>query len=431
MSLNEIVNVQISVDNVAVSRASFGTPLHVGLHKVFTERVRTYSGVQAMLDDGFPASSSEIAVATAIFSQEVTPTSILIGRRQGGGATVSPFITADNTDYSITIDGTLFTINSGVGATDESIATALFNAIDGNLTGTLQNVSDDVGELGLLPASNADNYTVQVSSNLQVVYDPGSESIVDSIQAVRDVNDTWYALTTDVQTSAEILDIAAYIETQKKIYAFSTADTDTLDAVNTDIFSILESFNYDRTFGLYDPDSPISYPEAAWLGVMLPKDPGSATWAYQTLIGQDADTLSQTQSGNVRGKNGNTYEEKGGVDITRYGTVASGEFVDIIRGIDWLESRIQERVFALLVSNDKIPFTEQGVAMVESEIRAQLQDAITAGVLAEDPAFTITTPVVADLTATVRATRCLPAITFEARLAGAIHKVIVTGSVSV
>jgi hypothetical protein len=82
MSLNEIVNVQVNVENVAVSRQSFGTMLHLGLHKVFTERLRLYTSVQGLLDDGFDPSSVEVAVATAVFSQQITPASIYIGRRQ-------------------------------------------------------------------------------------------------------------------------------------------------------------------------------------------------------------------------------------------------------------------------------------------------------------------------------------------------------------
>lgn len=431
MSLNEIVNVQINVENVAVSRASFGTMLHLGLHKVFTERFRLYTGVQGLLDDGFDPSSVEVAVATAVFSQDIVPPSIKIGRRQSDDVTsITANPVADNTDYTVTINGTPFTIDSGVAATAITIATALFVAI--NAGAEPVTAVDNTGSIELNPDVAATPYSVTTSENLDVVVDAaGAETLTTAIAEIRNVDDDWYALTSESHAAADVSEVSAIIQTLKKIYAYSTADADTITAVGTDIFSTLSGLSYDRVIGLYDPDSDTTYPEAAWLGVMLPKDPGSATWAFKTLVGQDADTLTPTESSNARGKNGNTYETIGGVDITRFGTSAEGEFMDITRGVDWLESRMQERIFSKLVASDKIPYTEQGVAIIEAEIRAQLRDAIAAGVVASDPEFVITTPVVADIAPAVKATRCLPTITFTATLQGAIHKVVVVGSVTV
>ena len=431
MSLTEVVNVQINVENVAVSRASFGTMLHLGLHKVFTERFRLYTGVQGLLDDGFDPSSVEVAVATAVFSQSVVPPSIKIGRRQSDAiSSITPNPVVDNTDYTVTINGTPFLINSGVAATAASISTAIFVAI--NAGAEPVTAVDDTGSISLSPDVAAVPYSVSTTPNLDVVVDSaGAETLTLAISEIRNVDDDWYALTSESHSVADIEEVAGVVQTLKKIYAYSTNEAATIGAGSADIFSTLSALNYDRTIGLYDPDSDTTYPEAAWLGVMLPKDPGSATWSFKTLIGQDADTLTPTESSNARGKNGNTYEQIGGVSITRFGTSAEGEFMDITRGVDWLESRMQERIFSRLVAADKIPYTEAGVAIVEAEIRAQLRDAIAAGVVAADPEFTITTPVVANISAAVKATRSLPTITFTATLQGAIHKVVVVGSVTV
>ena len=431
MSLNEIVNVNINIENSAVSRASFGTVLFLGLNKAFTERVRQYTSATAVISDGFDPDSPEVAFATAVFSQSVAPPSILIGRRATDDVAITANPVADNTDYTVTINGTAFTINSGVAATAASIATALNAAINGG-SEPVTSTDDLAGTITLAPDVAGVPYSLTTTTNLDAVEDTaGAETLTQAITNIRDENDTWYALVSESHTSADVQEVAGIIETLKKIYLFSTADADTLTSVTTDIFSVLQAANYTRTAGLYDPDADSAYPEAAWLGVMLPKDPGSATWAYKTLAGQDADALTPTQSSNVRGKNGNTYEVIGGVSVTRFGTSAEGEFVDIIRGIDWLESRLQERIFGRLVALDKIPYTEQGVAIIEAEIRAQLLEAIAQGVIAEEPEFTITTPAVADISSVVKATRSLPTITFTATLQGAVHTVVVTGSVSV
>ena len=431
MSLNEIVNVNINVANVAVSRASFGTMLHLGLHKIFTERFRLYTGVQGLLDDGFDPSSVEVAIATAVFSQAIVPPSIKVGRRQSDDiSSITPNPVVDNTAYTVTINGTAFSVNSGVAATATSIATLLFTAI--NAGGEPVTATDNTGSISLSPDVAAVPYSASTTANLDVIVDAaGAESLTVAISEIRNVDDDWYALTSESHAVADIAEVAAVIQTLKKIYAYSTNEAATITSGTGDIFSTLSALNFDRTIGLYDPDADTMFPEAAWLGVMLPKDPGSATWAFKTLVGQDADTLTPTESSNARGKNGNTYETLGGVDITRFGTSAEGEFMDITRGVDWLESRMQERIFAKLVAADKIPYTEQGVAIIEAELRAQLRDAIAAGVVAAEPAFSITTPVVATISSVVKATRCLPTINFTATLQGAIHKVVVVGSVTV
>lgn len=431
MSLNEIVNVQINVENVAVSRASFGTMMHLGLHKNFTERVRIYTGVQGLLDDGFAASSVEVAVATAVFSQEITPTSIKIGRRQSDQTVITVSTVADNTDYTVTVDGVPYTIDSGVAATNITIAAALTAAIDP--ADPTVDITDNLdGTFDIDPTVPSTAYAVELTANLTGVVDvTGAETLTAAIAAIKVIDDDWYALTSESHLVADILEVATLIEADKKIYAYSSAEAAIITSGTGDIFSTLSALNFARSAGLYDPDADSAYPEAAWLGVMLPKDPGSATWAFKTLVGQDADTITPTESANARGKNGNTYETIGGVDITRYGTSAEGEYMDITRGVDWLESRLQERIYSKLVSSDKIPYTEQGVAIIEAEIRAQLRDAIAAGVVADSPEFTITTPVVANISPVVKATRALPTITFTATLQGAIHNITVIGSVTV
>ena len=51
MSLEDIVNVSITRETTAVSRAGFGTLLVVGTHKRFTERIKFYSNLLSVSDD--------------------------------------------------------------------------------------------------------------------------------------------------------------------------------------------------------------------------------------------------------------------------------------------------------------------------------------------------------------------------------------------
>ena len=205
----------------------------------------------------------------------------------------------------------------------------------------------------------------------------------------------------------------------------------------TDIGSILKGASNDRAFGVFDaeagiltdPASTTTYAEMAWMGTMFPKDPGSATWMFKNLAGITPDGLSSTQSTDARNKNVNVYEVFHDQPMVWEGKMANGEFIDIIRGADWLEARLEERIFFLLLNTDKVPFTDAGATLLENEIRAQLLEAVTVGYITND--FIIAVPKVADVSQNDKANRVFPAIKFTAILQGAIHSVTVQGVVTV
>ena len=64
-----------------------------------------------------------------------------------------------------------------------------------------------------------------------------------------------------------------------------------------------------------------------------------------------------------------------------------------------------------------------------AEVRSVLAQARDIGILADDSPIVVNTPDVTALPTSVRNSREMDGITFEARLAGAIHKVTVNGTV--
>ena len=111
--------------------------------------------------------------------------------------------------------------------------------------------------------------------------------------------------------------------------------------------------------------------------------------------------------------------------------------IDIIQGIDWIRARMQENIFQKLVNADKIPYTDAGVAIIEAQTRATLENAIKKGVIAPDPdkfdgePYLVQVPKVADVSANDKGNRLLPDITWQATLAGAIHRVTIQGRVEI
>lgn len=256
-----------------------------------------------------------------------------------------------------------------------------------------------------------------------------AETYVQALQAIVNEDDDWYGLAVETLTKADILLIAAFIEARTKIFIARSADADILTNATDDLASTLQAAEYDRTAVIYHGSADTQFADAAWLGDCLPRDPGSQTWMFKTLNGITYDTLTASEKDYVLGKGANTYQRIAGVNITQQGTMAGGEYIDVIRGIDWLTARIKERIFTRLINAPKIPYTNKGIAIIEAQVREQLDIAVDQQLIAPEPAYTVTVPDVLDTDELDRQNRQLKEVNFRARLAGAIHYVEIRGAV--
>jgi hypothetical protein len=109
--------------------------------------------------------------------------------------------------------------------------------------------------------------------------------------------------------------------------------------------------------------------------------------------------------------------------------MVSGEWIDVIHGIDWLESRMQNNIWNAYVNNEKIPFTDDGINLIITQIDEALSTSVGRSILAGSPVYTISAPRASEVSATDKGQRTLPDVEFEATLAGAINKTRIRGRV--
>lgn len=257
-----------------------------------------------------------------------------------------------------------------------------------------------------------------------------------ALAAVQAENDDWYLFTicpdTPATPTAEFLEAAAWTETQKKVLFLQTTDGNTLSTVaTTDIGYQLKALSYDRTATCYHAVAKlIEQAAASWLGEGAPFEPGSSTWAYKTLAGVTADKLTTAQKSAAAGKNVNTYTTIAGASITEKGVVASGEYIDIIIGIDWIEARVQEAVFGALVNQRKLAFDDGGIQAERGLVKSVMDEAGRKGILQGD-SIDVTAPKYKDVPSADRIARHLPDVKASALLQGAIHTTAISITVSV
>jgi len=429
MALDSIIDVSIVKGTRSISRAGFGVPLILGPNAVFTNEVRAYASLVEVAAD-FATSSDEYKMAAAILSQQPKIKKLKIAKTSTPVAqvvTLTPTV-VNSAVYTVTIDGVVYSFTSDSNATAAEIVTGLTALIDADTNCP----ADASGSTTLVLTAKAagHSFTVTQSANLAQVVTTANVGIATDILRYAELDADWYALLTVGADDLTIDEATKTIETMRKVYLARSSAAAIITNVSTDIVSRLKAKSFMRTQVFFNSVAA-EYPDAAYLGAVLSFDPGSYTGEYKNLVGVTPAKLTSTQIGYLELKNASYYIELAGVSIVKNAKTVGGEWFDIVQFIDWLQARIQERLFGLLVNTKKIPYTDQGVAIVEAELRAQLQEGVRVGGLAADPAPSVEVPKVADVAPADRAARLLPDVAFQANLAGAIHAVEIQGVVQV
>lgn len=430
MKLTDIIDIQISRETAAVARAAFNIPMFLATHTAFSERAKEYTSLEAVGED-FSTTSPVYIAAQRAFAQQLRPTRIVVGRRQVDSVVGSISSVANNTEYTLTINGKDYSYTSDASATDTEIVAGLEAefALD-PVTGVTFTDNGD-GTFDVEVTTPGTGWSIKATSNIALTNNVATETYVDALAKVISENDTWYGLVADTHVEADVLALAADVESRKKIYGVSSSDAGIITNSTTDLASKLKDLGYQRTWVIYHPLAGEVYPEMALMAYQMQEQPGSNSWAYKTLTGVPVTRLTDSQSAYAVAKNVFTYEEIGAISATTNGKMIGGEWVDVMVFVDWLESRMRERLWFILVNSKKIPYTNAGLTRIESEVRAQLQEGIRFGGISEDVPYTVFIPNANEVDPNLRAARRAEGVTFEARISGAIHFVGIRGTVTV
>lgn len=453
-SASDIISVVISQQTASLLLPGFGVPLILSAHNHFADRVRYYSanpaGLAQMVTDGFTVTEAAYLAASAISAQTPAPTRLAIGKitnKPTQRFDLTP-TAHDSTKYQFNFDGQLVTFTSGIGATVDQIILGLKAAFD--LLGFTATSSDNASTTLRIVANNAgDFHSIQIldpngqptstgRANLSCAQTHADPGIAADMAAIVAFDNGWYGVINPWDSRAMAAALAAWIEANKKLYIVNTVDDATLGAGANDIANDVKAAAYTRTAVLYKSENG-SLAQAAWMGRVLPLVAGSENWAYKTLAGVPGDQLSESEIGNMcgiptagtQGKKGSVYVTVFGVNVTEFGEVGSGSWLDITRGVDAFTVDIMARIFLDISGPNKLPYTNKGAAVIEKDVRASIAfyQAPPQNFLADNPAPTVTVPDVTTLTAGQRASRVLPNVLFTANLAGALNGVQIQGTV--
>lgn len=445
MPIQSVVNVQILLQPPALQAEGFGIPL-LAIELTPTqealwgpERVKQTSpgAIDSFLQANGITTGEDAQVALSdLTAQDLQPQVILVGRRLTPVAQVRTYTVTDNTDgtYTITINGNDAAFPA-VGQTITQIRDALVIAVNGlGEPVTAAPVAADqltvtANEAGVPFTSSVSS---PISGGLTEAITTPNQGLPEDIAAFRAERDDWYLLLETTRSTGNILAAADTIEglgnATPKMFGYQSDDPNANTTSTTDVFSVAQARGYDRTWGVSNGNDD-QFIDAALAGKLLPTTPGSQTWANQELNSVEGEVFEDTS--NLDGKNANWLElfRAPPFSMTRYGRVASGQFIDLIRGRDFAVNLIQTRVADLLRTSPKVAYTDQGIATVGEVIRGALRELAAIGLIIED-SIVVNVPTRALQTAANIGNRILADVTFSATLQGAIHTVQINGTLA-
>lgn len=244
-----------------------------------------------------------------------------------------------------------------------------------------------------------------------------------AVARIKAAGASFYYMAAETRVFAEQQTISTYIGSQPKVYlAMSNLPADIVAAND----SSAETTNSDRTTYFYETASAITYNEMRAMGKFCAATTGSWVAASQLLSGAVDTKLSDTQYDEAIINRMNFFANFGDLVALQNGQASSGEWLDVIVNLDYVDARLEEALALLKISRDKISYDDDGIALEENAIRGVLGTAQDLGIFSS---YTITSKTAAEVGSQVRGTREYAGFNWTAVLEGAIQYTDVRGNV--
>lgn len=441
MTINNNINVNISLDATAVTGAGFGKTMCVGGSTFTPELTRTYASAAEVATDSALLTSLQTEALNAIFGGVQKPTEAKAGTvAVVYTAQVVTYIigSAEDGNWTITIDGTPFTFAAS-SSTAANIRDGLVTAINlGSVPVTAAPVTTVTLTLTADVAGTTFTYTnsVPTSGVITETLTTPNANPATSLDALLAEDSDWYGLVIDDITEPVINSVAAWAEANDRLFMARTADAGVrVLATTTDVASDLAAAAYEQTGIISYLDAATKRPDASWMGGKLSADPDikSTTWSYYALTGVPVESINSTTKNALDSKNCNYYTKFYGAPATSPGINANGRKLDIIITAAWIKARLEEDFAQILLNasaaNTKIPYDDDGIQVFANAMKRRIAQGEDAGHFLRG-SVTYTIPARVDVSASNVAVRLLQ-MGFVVEPAGAIEKVTITGIVAI
>lgn len=478
--ISEFVDVSISIAPTPQGLSGFGQLLCLSREAgegddpiTADERIRYYSSMPAVALD-YPDVDNEVnKAATAYYAQTPRPRDFLVGLIAGTSsaavmhgvtpATLPTLQAITNGGMTFQLDGTnvvLAGVTLAGATTMANVASIIQTAIQATRPGATCTLTGGVfvitsGTTGLTSTIHgataessglATGLGVLAAQNPVIVQGSDVDSPAYAATKCEQVNNSFYGVVigSEYADTQAVLDMADWVEARPKVFFNTTNDAVVLTSANTaTITAQLKAKSLKKTLSIYS-SIPGDFAGASVAGraftVNFEGTNTTITLMYKKLPTINAVDLNPTQRANMDRINCNAFLNVSGNSFFAESKMADGGFFDTVHGLAWLQNRIETDVFNLMyTSNTKVPYDDTGVSMIIAKVDQGLRQGVRNGLIAPgnttdgtylEQGYVINYVPVRDVSSADKGNRIYRGITFIAVGAGAIHRVIITGSFS-
>lgn len=454
MPYKKAVVANITRNTTSVEGATFNFPLFAATHKYFKEVVRAYSSFESVkADTSIPKDSNLYNALRLAFSQSPAPEIVYAAKRKADDITIIPIAPVlENKGYGFTV--TAYEVPSGTVVGSATVVHAV-----GDATPTAAEiVADWITDLGALITANAIttsgtdtltitpavgyDFTVTDFVNTTVEYTT-SQTAAQLLTAIQEEDNDWYFMCAEDHTEAFQLAMAAEIEATgsgdyPKMYFTSTDDANTRKALPDpadDVIGKLKALGYDRTVCDWHHLADTVFPEMGLVGANGVYQPGSITWKFTQINGVvpaadpvTGNKLTDPQKGWIDDRNGGYMAEEKKVNFYHEGKTVGGEWIDTVRGSDWLRNQHEVELLNLLLNQRGGKISFRNPNKVLNTIDTVNQRAVDIGFLSGYTPATV--PDYLTLSFADKASRILKDVNWTGYIEGAVHNIVTNGNLT-
>jgi hypothetical protein len=293
-------------------------------------------------------------------------------------------------------------------------------AID--VLGRLMFLTDNQGESAPAVAIGTPASGTDLSSSTYLgdeVYVDGvdAEDPEDALAAILALDNTPFCISLrSTPTIAQQVSLSTAVNALSKmcILTYSAVDAKN-DAISTDTGYLIEQLGHQKTFLPYTEWGATQYPDGSLSGTILPLTEATTSFALTSLgsvsiSGKDIDGttaihLTDDDEVALKAKGYDWLVEPSTITHFTHGLAAGGQEIRVMIGKMYTEAKISEEIYAYMVTNNVVTFSDQDIQAIKGIIKYWLDVMVTRRVL--DPDYTIEMPAASDFTAATKATHIM------------------------
>lgn len=273
---------------------------------------------------------------------------------------------------------------------------------------------------------------MQDNAPAAIAVEATSDDAATWLGKVENVNKGWRQLVALTAPTDTLLNAVETLEGKIAFWGVNeAADLTSITAtgINRSLIMVCGSDENDS-----EEEPPVIIRHAALVGATAGRQAGSFTYKNMILKGIPPLDLLDSEIEAIHAKGAITFVTKAGDNVTSEGKTVGGEYLDIIDSKDYIIEQIVYRTQKRLNLLPKVPYDNNGIALLENEAKTVLKDAANMGIIAYDTEsgqyiYSTDYALREDSTAEDRADRKYVGGSFSFELAGAIHSAQITGEI--